>query len=168
LNSIIRRIKNFFYYGWALKDSYDFDNYYLDEIILLKLQRMRACFSSEEFHHNRWSLKEELSSTNQIEFKQGLVEQYKADVALDICIALLKRRMEASYYDTLVGLEKLYEGTEHKFEDSTITLLVNGEPASVEFKKKLNDARHLSAEIEARDQKLFYYLLQKYTNHWWS
>jgi hypothetical protein len=161
MKRLIAKIERFFYWGWALRNSQDWDNYYLDEIMLLKLERMRKCFNSEEFHHNRWSMKLEGLSGS-------LIDQYKADVALDVCILILKRRMDCQYYDKLVGLEKLYENTEHKFDGLGITLLVDGKPATPEFKKKLTDARHLSAEIEVRDQKLLYHLMQKYTNGWWS
>jgi len=165
---LFETIKRFFYWGWALRNNRDWDNTFLDEIILLKLQRMRACFNSEEFHHNRWSLKEELEDTRQIEFKQGLIDQYKADVALDICISILKRRMDDRYYDKLVGLEKLYERVEHNFDNGTINTIVDGKPATPEFRSYQRELMFKSAEIAARDNKLLFSLMEKFNSSWWS
>lgn len=169
MRKLIRQIKNFFSYGWALRNQYDWDNHYLEEIILLKLKRMRACFNSESFHHNRWSLKEELAKPDEeIQHRQGLVEQYKADVALDLCIRILERRMDDDVYSHISGLDKFEEDVVSKFENSEFVTLYKGEPISEEMSKKNRDLFVKTEEIKARDRKLLFQLMDKFSESWWS
>ena len=162
MNKLIDRIKRFFYWGWKLKDSFDWDSAYLEEVLYLKLVRMRKCFDSEDFHHNRWSLKKEP------DFKQNLLEQYKADVALDICIALLKRRTVDFTYDKLSGLSEHIKDVEFKFGEDKMILIVNGSPATVEFLLKKKELYQVKQNLQDRDRKLLYFLMGEYLEGWWS
>lgn len=125
MRRLIEQIKRFFYWGYKLRNSFDWDNGFLEEMILLKLKRMRACFNSEDYKHNRWSLKEEIQQP-QIEFKQGLIEQYKADVAMDICIMILERRMDSNFYDRISGLDEFSKDFTYNFDNEKFTSLYKG------------------------------------------
>jgi hypothetical protein len=168
MSKFIEQIKRFFYWGWALRNSHDWDSGYLEEMILLKLQRMRACFDSENYHYDRWGLKKEIVQTQCDFTKEVLLAQYKSKVALDICILILKRRASNEYYDALVGLDELYKDVTHRFEDSTFVTLVNGIPATLKFREHQTELVLKSVEIKARDQKLLFTIMSKYIDGWWS
>lgn len=168
MRKLIKQIKNFFSYGWALRNQFDWDNAYLEQIMLLKLKRMRACFNSEDYKHNRWSLKEEIQQP-QIEFKQGLIEQYKSDVAMDICIMILERRSDSDFYSRISGLDELTKDLDHRIEeDGTFVTLYKGEPVPKEMRDKQFELYRKEEAIKARDQELLGHLLGKYLSHWWS
>lgn len=167
MRRLIEQIKRFFYWGWKLRNSFDWDNGFLEEMILLKLKRMRACFNSEDYKHNRWSLKEEIQQP-QIEFKQGLIEQYKADVAMDICIMILERRMDSDFYDRISGLDEFSKDFTYNFDNGEFNSLYKGQPVPKEVAKKRNELVFKGDEIKTRDKKLLYYLMEKFSESWWS
>jgi hypothetical protein len=162
---LFESLKRFFFWGNKLKNSYDWDHHYLEEILYLKLIRMRECFNSESFHHNRWSIKEELKG--KVEYREGLVLQYKADVALDICIGILKRRVNDEY-GKIVGLYELSKNATYSFDDSTFNRLINGKPATVGFLLKEKEMLLSEDRLKDRDKKLLFTLMNDYIAHWWS
>jgi len=167
MRRLIEQIKRFFYWGYKLRNSFDWDNGFLEEMILLKLKRMRTCFNSEDYKHNRWSLKEEIQQP-QIEFKQGLIEQYKADVAMDICIMILERRMDIDFYDRISGLDEFSKDFTYNFDNREFTSLYKGQPVPKEIAKKRHELFLKAEEIKARDQRLLFDLMGKYISGWWS
>jgi hypothetical protein len=80
-------IERFFYWGWKLRKSHDFDFAFLEEMMLLKLKRMEKCFKKHG---------------NTVWCQVPDAPEYKHMRALELAIRLLERLDKDEYrsYET--------------------------------------------------------------------
>jgi ABC-type arginine transport system ATPase subunit len=70
INKIFNQIKNFFYWGWKLRESHDWDYWFLYEIMYLKMKRMRNAIKNG---HIVWSEKNDKKMAEAIELLHRLM-----------------------------------------------------------------------------------------------
>lgn len=166
-------IYRFFYYGWKLKNSFDFDFGYTEQILFLKLKKLQNCMNTDPCHRNLNDLYESLKTEENGSFdRDNTLQCIKAHRALNICVNILKRRDRGDYYSNLVGLSKFYDNVEHKsvkvegteyytFESYT----KDGTPYDG---AKQTELYLKELEIENRDDQWLYSIISKYHNGWWT
>lgn len=160
MRSIFERIKRMFYWGWNLRDNFDWDYEYVEKMLLLKLKRLHWQMENATYHMNLQDLYAHLTSTT-CEWDQAHTKQnIKAYRALPLCIKILKRRLNNSTYMRLSGYEKFYE------QNSLDFISIN----SVESKERYTASRPMRESMnrmEQRDKKWLYDLLYKWGEYWW-
>jgi hypothetical protein len=156
---IIGKIERFFYWGWKMRDNYDWDSCYLLDVLLFKLERI---------------YRESINNTHYVWTQDRAdKEEYRAMVALRICITLLKRLTKRG---TLFYAPAAYDKHEAKWGDfvSGVTGVLslrreNVTPENQEEEKA--DFRALmdfSHKIYSRDYDLLWKLLKEYSPQWWT
>jgi len=70
----------FFYWGWKLRNSHDFDYGYLEEIILIKLQRIEKCLKSSKVRTPNPKLLKRLAITIELARRVRNQPQYAVEV----------------------------------------------------------------------------------------
>jgi hypothetical protein len=120
MRRIIRGIKNLIKWFRVIYNDRDDDNVYLEYILYKKLYGMHKYQKQYNYHVNDKSLQ-----------------------ALEICIAILERRLNEWYFD-------VYLDSEHKYNESR----------KISFILTLHD-------IEKRDWRILWRLIEKWGQYWW-
>lgn len=159
IRQFFRTIGRFFYWGWKLRNNYDFDYQYLEDIIYLKLKRMENQFKNGPTEWG-WDLRNSPP-------KMRLGRVFKQ------CVELSRRLVEEDYskhsdaileqkYGQYIYLDKPEKGLWFRREKLT----------TEDIKQKYyKDARRLNKSDEKREQsdrEELHRLLGKYGRHFWD
>lgn len=145
---------SYFVKGWH---NYDFDNHYVNELVLFKLRRLRHCF--ERYGHHSPDC-----------------PNYPPKVkSLNLAIKLLERICEANYHRFLDLHDKKWGETEFKFvsEGNHYIMETKVEKADTPELKQQEQNERMEAykkdeRMEARDLRIAYAIIGKYQKYWWD
>jgi hypothetical protein len=167
MRKLLRTIKNFFYYGWTLRNSYDFDYSYCEEAFLLKLKRLQHEMNTCPYHMNLDNLYA-LKGTPDDQFPENTLECIKAYRALNLVIKLLERQQDSGFYGDFIGI---YDFMQNYTHDERDMFNIAKKDAIVlpraEYSKKLLTLHQQEARMSSRDRQWAFSLIAKYGNHWW-
>lgn len=165
MRSFIEQIKRFFYWGWTLRKSFDFDYGYTEQLLLLKLKRLLHTMNTDPYHMNLEDLYKYKDDPNNTQFdKDWAISAIKGHRALICVIKLLERRLNDSYYWDFVGITAYYEQNPINF-DSFNERTEEDRLRYINILKPMLDAER---RLIDRDKKLIYNILYKYSDHWWT
>lgn len=143
------KICRFFYWGWKMRNSYDWDSGFVYEMLQLKLQRMvKACYHDG---NHVWSPKS---------------RQYKALVE---CIELCKRvnGSETPYYDRFTA--EFGPGARYRFEPIENSDCVKLLDDNTAFYKKLRRLAFTEDQkLEKQRKERLFHLMAKWSDFWWD
>jgi alpha-L-arabinofuranosidase len=154
------KIRNFFYWGWKLRDDQNYDYGYVEIMLLMKLTAMRDYF--RDYGHLSWSQDE--NSDERRDWK-----------ALQLTIKLLQKVVDFDNGKNILknDLDRWGEWVHHDEEEGSI--LSRFRPAKVlteEEKKQWREEWYEYNEMEGRVylkyRKLVYKLLELYGRSWWD
>lgn len=143
---LFNQISNFFYWGWKLKENYEWDYFFLYEIIYLKLQRMEKLFCN------------------------GMGED-SIKYAKQIMVAknLAKRLMDDKYDFYLSEFyRKNGEARAMFINENGITKLEFIHPKIPDYDTNEGIARQRDDAKREEDKKELFKLLEKQIEYWWE
>jgi hypothetical protein len=144
----------FFRMGWL---NHDWDNHYLNEVVLFKLKRMRHSFLVYGHH-----------SEDCVNYKPKMK-------SLNLTIKLLERIIENDYtkfYDLHkkkwgeTQIEWIPEGENYRMETSVEK--ANTPELKEQERKEFREAYEKDERMEARDKRIAYAIIGKYQDYWWD
>jgi hypothetical protein len=159
---LIGKVKNFFFWGWKLRSSHDYDYHYMYEIMYIKLVRMKDYFIEEDIVN--WDDTE---------------ESRKAWKALSLSIFILDRLLNRSdmfYHEKMhdkhiekwgeydITFEKLPDGC---FLNTSKRRNVTEENKHIE-QAEMREILDIGARMRLRDKQILYRLMLTYGEMWWS
>jgi len=155
-------VGRFFYWGWALKESYDFDYGCLEEMIYLKLKRMAVVFEQDDMHC--WCNDEDCDEYH----------EYRAFLLALKLAERLNTRSDIVYakYAEEKHTERWGEYDFNREKEKGILFSIRRKNIVTEddiiLERKQNRALlDLSHRIYQRDRRNFYAILDKYARNWW-
>ena len=175
MSRFIDQIKNFFYWGWKLKASFDWDSIFLIEMMELKIQRMYD-YQINDGHVLTIESLDPLSDT----YEEDLVECDKVMMrSMRICIKLCKRIRERSSCGYAVHARKKFdekwgglEIVETPWKNGLTRVIFNRVNVTDEnehiYKKESKELENLSSLIYNRDSRLLFSIMEKYYTSWWD
>lgn len=162
VRNFIASVRMFFFWGWRLRNNYDWDYGYLMDFIKIKLKRMDKALHAKNKEY-------ELS-----------YDQFKSQQALRLAILLLERfedrGSETGYainackshnlkWGSLeTNMLETEAGTDIRFWRKNAKTEAEKEQEAEEYRKLMN----LDHEIYKRDVKIFWNIMQKYHTTWWD
>lgn len=154
-------IKRFFYWGWKLRNSHDWDHDYFLEVMYLKLKRME-----------------------QYQITQGIsVDSEDPDSemrkSMRVALKLLERLRERSGVVYAVGAEAKFnakwgniEIVETPYKEGMMRVRVKRKNVTDENEKTYEmESRQLAEfnnEIYTRDKRLLFNIIAEYIDYWWD
>lgn len=140
----IERVKRMVYWGWNLRDSYDFDTMCMYQMMALKLERIHDVMKNHS--HLQWNSDERNNSMRKLSEAK-----------------MLAKRISKERYDM-----RAWEETEARYGVD----FSNGLPIWKYCPEKaqkffLTRAKHYD-KMEKYEWERFHYLLEKYSKHWWD
>jgi hypothetical protein len=147
------KIGRFFYWGWKLRESYEWDAHFVYEMIYLKLDDNYKCFKNHG--HLVWN---ESEHTNRMKKLREAKE-------------LAKKLFEDDYQ------LKSIEAVEAKYGPIQLNFTKYGSfsSAKIDYPVKSRAYRHYTDIMDRKfdtmretDKKRLYYLLNKYLRYWWD
>ena len=162
IRNFLQMIGRIFFWGWKMRDNYDYDSAYLLETMQLKLERMLKAF--EQDTHFSWTTEREEK------------EEYRAMVALRICVLILKRMNERYSLDYAIHA---WDKHHAKWGETKIFFEENGrvttkqenvvdEETERQERAEFKLVSELNRKIYVRDWNLLWKLLNEYSRHWWT
>lgn len=156
----IRRFERMIYWGWNLRNSYDWDFGSIDDILYLKLKRIHG----------------QIASPENMEFhKQHNTDKYHAYKALQLAIKLLERVRKDEYNDKpLDTLDKKFGEISYDFEPvegrncSRMIIKRDGEIECEESRQMRWDVWQMSERRKRHEYEIFTRILVKYKDYWWD
>lgn len=142
---IYRSICRFFFWGWKLRNSYDWDFSYIYGIINVKLQRMENEFINNG--HCVWN--NDINNKGFKKLREAKVLAYR------LC------NTDPSDYDWMDELDKKYKINRLDIFDFNVQKPEN-------YRKEFRFWSKKQDEKKANEKKRFFYLLEKYGDSWWD
>ena len=140
---LLNQLSNFFYWGWKLRENYDWDYSFLYEIIYLKLERMERIFRNKSYAIN-----------SKKHAKQIMVAKN-----------LAKRLMDENYDFYETDFYKKWGGHEIKIENGLIEFIY---PNVSDYNKNQRIAIMRDNSKKSEDKKALFDLLEKQIEYWWD
>lgn len=153
LNSIIESIKRFFYWGWKLRHSYDFDAHSIYPMLQLKLERVY----NEMLNNSHLVWNSDPNNKQMRKLKEA---------------GLLAERLSSDRYEL-----KAFTDTEEKFGYSRTWKKLDNGMLSYKSKWVKNDKLGglyfksritYYSNLRKAELKRFHHLLERYTSNWWD
>lgn len=167
-------IGRFFYWGWKMKTSHDWDHSYLYDVMLLKTKRMLRCF--EEHGNGTWTV----SNVHDPDYDK---EEYKRLKALKLTIKLIERVRNDCYHDIhddimdnrYGDLTICFENEEKTDTGTTCELIARRDGIPVDelpdkgaYEKDRKDRYLIGERRKQRDMEIIGKLMAKYSLSWWD
>ena len=153
-------VERFLYWGYHMRNSYDWDFAYLERMILCKLKRMRKEF--KEHGHCMW---------NQDVYSDEYRTQFRS---LQLTIKLLTRICDRSDFHYAINADKKLESKWGSYYQTSTGLMgfkranVVTEQDKADYHKDCLALYDLSQNIKNRDRKWLFDLICKYGEYWWD
>jgi hypothetical protein len=144
-----------FYYGWKMRNSYDFDGHALYGVIYLKLDAMYRCF--RDHGHCVWNRNKNTVSMRRIRIARELA----------------RRLDEGDYFSrALIPHDKKWGTSEVKFKNGKGIFIIYENAKNYEQQEQARDEMLLyynkaEEQIQTEHKELFR-LLEKYLQGWWD
>lgn len=161
---LVESIERFFWWGWKMRMSHDWDSAFLLEVMLLKMKRMERCFEK----HGNLMWNQEPDS-----------DEYRYMRALKISIKLLERLTERSSNTYVINAWKDHDKkwgrvitnrdsveTPKLFKLTRENIKTNKDED--EYNKDFKKLMDLDYEIYTRDNRILWKIIEKYHGHWWD
>ena len=158
--SLYRQLRRMLYWGWTMRSNYDWDFAYLEEMMLLKLKRMR---------------KEMIKNCHCAWCTEPFTEEKETMQSLNLTIKLLERlttRSDITY--AIHSHNKMDEkwgdivmNKVGKYYTVTRTKVLTEEDKELEKEDSLK-LMDLNSNIYKRDRKWLYGIIAKYGPAWWD
>jgi len=149
------------YWGWFMRDSYDWDFYHLEVMMLAKLKRMRKEMTTNG--HCSWCVTPEEDSEG------GLLNK------LDLAIYLLNRQVNRNVVGYAVGTHAKHDAKwgEIKWDWKSGYVKIWRDNASTpeletQERQEYRLVMDMDDKIYSRDRKILYYILEKHGPGWWD
>lgn len=144
------------YWGWALRDSHDWDHGYLDRIVALKLRRMLTAQLGPQSYHSP-ECPNYLPKVRSLKLAVKLAERLQAD----------------KYHDNpKYPLDYTFKRMGHTDEYATFQMVlqnpVRKEKASELYLKLAMDEFARKDRRQDRDRAILYRIIAKYGTYWWD
>jgi hypothetical protein len=155
-------IKRFFFWGWKLKKSFEWDSHYLLEVMLIKMKEMHDGF--EKYGCGVWCT-------------DPTSEDYVKMKSLKLCIKLLERISKDEYFEKHCDiLDEKYGEFTTDFEpiegskNVTLVFKLNGiDSKEVEgYHEEMRERMEIADRRKNRDFKIFSELFQRDIFSWWD
>ena len=172
LTIFLETLKRMFYWGYTLRKSGDYDFGFCEQVLLLKLKRLREAMNTCKWHMSLPDLYEAL--------KEPIIEDYerecyianiKAYRALNVVIQLLERQQDYNFYGEFSGLYDFIGNYASDRPDALSAVLDRGLEKIIlpheEYRKRLLQLREIDGRMEERDRIWAYSLIAKYSRSWW-
>lgn len=165
-------IKRMFYWAWIMRSNHDFDFGYTEQVLLLKLKRLRDAMNSCEFHMSIEDLYEALKEPTIDDYeRECYIANIKAYRALNVVIQLLERQQDANFYGEFSGLYDFIQNYASDRPDALSAILDRNKDKIIlpheEYRKKLLQLREIDGRMEERDRRWAYSLIAKFSQGWW-
>jgi len=160
ITRFFQMIQRMFYWAWNMRENYDWDYSFVEQMLLLKLKRLLNEMETSPWHRNLEDLYKALPTETGFD-RENTIHCIKAHRALILCIKLLERRTDSSDYYRISGLEDFYEKNPIDILDFN----------SVESKDRYSASRPMRESydrMEVRDKKWLYDLLHKWGECFWT
>jgi len=156
-------LKRAIYWGYKLRYSHDWDFHYVEEMILIKLSKMREEISTD-------------GTCGWIENDRSINKR-----SLNLAIKLLKRLIERSehFYNEPAYIKhnekwghiefttaKIEGSTSSRFITSRENVVTHGDEIRESY--EMREIMESSHRMRTRDRKLVYAILEKYGQEWWT
>ena len=163
--SLIEKIKRMLFWAWKMRNSYDFDYVYVEEMLLIKLKRLRHSMNNCPYHHSKQSILEELKQEDlDEETRKELLQSLRYYKSIDFAIKLLERRSSAStYYDDISGITQFYDENPLDFRQ----MMLHSKESRLDYYNKLKPLILIREKMIDRDKKMLYNTIAKYIEGWW-
>lgn len=153
MKHFINKLKLALVHAWAFKSCYHYDYGYTEKVLLYRLEKLYHAMNTDRFHMNLKNLYE--FTPNNDHDKSWRVEAIRYHKALRLAIALLRRKVDDTY-DTIFKLDDILFPN---FDDQL---------AVKRYLKATKPTRETIERVKTRDKSLFYKLLDKYSEAWWT
>lgn len=172
MKHILSQIKNFFYWGWILRKSWNWDFGFCEEVLLLKLKRLREAMNTCKWHMSLSDLYEALKEPTIEDYeRECYIANIKAYRALNVVIQLLERQQDCNFYGELSGLYDFIDNYASDRPDALSAVLDRDKKKTIlpheEYRKRLLQLREIDGRMEERDRRWAYSLIAKFSNSWW-
>ena len=159
ISCFFETVERFFFWGWKLRNSYDWDHRYLVEIIHFKLKRMEKKF----IKNSRCTWTERLSKGH----PSGLAQKLK------VAIKLSERYLNHDYSNETkhaLHQEKYGEFTFKSEKGYFITRYDKTKTEEENNKAKKAFSKLMKEEDERREAERvqLFEIISKYSEHWWD
>lgn len=148
MRRIIEKIKRMLFWGWKLRDSYDFDAHTIYEILYLKLDRVYNVMLNNS--HLMWNDSPDTPGMRRLREARDLALRFSQD-------------FEEYDHRAFDETRKLFGPSNMQFTDNGVTSDW-GEDAH----RYLNIRRKHWNKVKSEQHKRLFYLIEKYTCHWWD
>jgi len=145
------QVKNFFFWGWKLRSNWDWDGAYIYDIMYLKLERVHQYAVNEELHC--WTD----SGTNtmrKLAEAKGLCKQLKEERFHKYAHKISVKYQYDDDGDLLNNALGLHYPNAKTIDKKLYVFLMRGAIKRDSVQEQLKTDR-------------FWYLMNKYTRHWW-
>lgn len=163
LNPIVtfkKNLKNFFVWGWKMRDDRDWEDHYLMRVIFYKLDSMLKYYGRNDRMY--W-------------YTDPTHEHYVHFKALKICHKIAKRILDDNYDRYHERLTKLYGEIKMDFipmgdgySEMKITRKFENDSNRESIRAHERNLREISEKVRLRDRKIFFKLLEVHMEFWWD
>jgi hypothetical protein len=165
-------IKRMFYWAWTMRSSHDYDFGFTEQVLLLKLKRLRDAMNTSKYHMNLQDLYEALKDPTIEDFdRECYIANIKAHRALNVVIELLERQQDYSFYGDFSGLYNFIQNYRSDRPDALSEILDRHKHKITipheEYRKRLLHFREIDGRMEERDKRWAYSLIAKFSPCWW-
>ena len=173
MGRFLEKIQRFLFWGWTMRNSYDWDYGFVEQVLLLKLKRLKHEMDTASYHRNLEDLYNDLPNETGFD-RDNTLQCIKAHRALNLAICLLERQTANLYYYDLVGIDRF--NLAYTSPSNTKLRTMFNLPAKEdrilltdeEYSGKLKELLHREYEIETRDAIWAYSLIAKYKRGMWT
>lgn len=161
-----------FYWAWIMRSNHDYDYGFCEQVLLLKLKRLREAMNTCPYHHSLEDLYNALKEPTIDEFeRECYIANIKAHRALNVVIQLLERQQDCNFYGEFSGLYDFIGNYASDRPDALSEVLDRNKDKIIlpheEYRKKLLQLRKIDGRMEERDRIWAYSLIVKYSRNWW-
>lgn len=172
MRQILSQIKNFLYWGWTMRSNHDYDYGFCEQVLLLKLKRLREAMNTCKWHMSLPDLYEALKDPTIDDYeRENHIANIKAYRALNVVIQLLERQQDYNFYGEFSGLYDFIGNYASDRPDALSAVLDRNKEKIIlpheEYRKRLLQLREIDGRMEERDRRWAYSLIAKYSQSWW-
>jgi len=157
---LYKKIQRFFVWGWFMKDSYDWDYYHLEVMMLKKLEAMRHEMTTNG--HCEWCM-----DPNQD--KHNLLK--KMDLAIYLLKRLTTRDCLGYAINTHAKHDRKWGELKHSWGERSLKLWRENAytpELEIEEREEYRKVMDIDDRIYSRDRKICYHILEKYGPGFWD
>jgi hypothetical protein len=157
IKNVYLKARRMLYWGWAMRNNYDWDHDFIIEMLVLKMERMRNYFLKHGYHSTE-------------------CKNYKPKMqSISLAIKLGHRLLRNEYEMHQRAFAKKYgplniRTTPESSTPNSVTLIFTLNKAYVTDDQLRESAEAWQADenMKNRDYQRFYKIISKYSTYWWD